>query len=295
MPSEKFRIATNGQSLRNPNNAFFGMTLTANLTVDENDVSAHNDRRSAHNALERQRREHLNIKFQQLAHALPALQSVRRPSKTMIVAKSLEFVSASLKRESNFTAEIERLRAENEKLRSQAQAQSQLLTQQEDETPKKEVKRKASEMDQLSPPPTPEAMRSNSHQKSPVILPQDNKKKKRMVKQTKPSQQTPTEPTMVTPMTESPWSPVDDHFRQPASYAVTNQNSPSYTSPYTTHLNSPNHDLLFMPTPSQYDPLPTRPQEYQTMMNSMLFAPYCLSSEPSNQCKFLLADFMFSR
>lgn len=55
------------------------------------DVSAHNDRRSAHNALERQRREHLNVKFQQLAHALPSLQTVRRPSKTMIVAKSLEF------------------------------------------------------------------------------------------------------------------------------------------------------------------------------------------------------------
>lgn len=54
-------------------------------------MSAHNDRRSAHNALERQRREHLNVKFQQLAHALPALQTVRRPSKTMIVAKSLEF------------------------------------------------------------------------------------------------------------------------------------------------------------------------------------------------------------
>ncbi|KAI8984240.1 hypothetical protein BDF20DRAFT_858784, partial [Mycotypha africana] len=68
-----------------------GMTLSANLTLNENDLSAHNDRRSAHNALERQRREHLNMKFQQLAHALPSLQSVRRPSKTMIVSKSLEF------------------------------------------------------------------------------------------------------------------------------------------------------------------------------------------------------------
>lgn len=52
---------------------------------------AHLDKRSAHNALERQRRENLNTKFQQLAHALPSLQSVRRPSKTVIVAKSLEF------------------------------------------------------------------------------------------------------------------------------------------------------------------------------------------------------------
>ncbi|KAL9550684.1 hypothetical protein MBANPS3_004620 [Mucor bainieri] len=130
MPSEKFRITTNGQSLRNPNNGFFGMTLSANMTLDESDVSAHNDRRSAHNALERQRREHLNVKFQQLAHALPSLQTVRRPSKTMIVAKSLEFVSSSLKRETTYTSEIQKLRLENEKLRRQAEASSNQLKKQ---------------------------------------------------------------------------------------------------------------------------------------------------------------------
>ncbi|KAI8390194.1 hypothetical protein BD560DRAFT_380207 [Blakeslea trispora] len=322
MPSEKFRIATNGQSLRNPNNAFFGMTLTANLTVDESDVSAHNDRRSAHNALERQRREDLNIKFQKLAHALPSLQSVRRPSKTMIVAKSLEFVSSSLKRESSFASEIQRLRAENEKLRLQAQAQSSLLKKQvseeeintcsetikveANETTKSEVKeatlkRKASEIDQLSPPPTPEAMRADKQ--SPVTTPQ----KKRMVKQTKPlqSQLQPsssvadtmmTANRMVTPMIESPWSPVDDHFRQPSNAysAVTNQSNSNYinidTSPYATHINSPNNDLLFMPTSQAYESntpaaVPVRPQEYQTMMNSVLFAPYYLSSESPNNCK----------
>ncbi|KAG1141447.1 hypothetical protein G6F38_008421 [Rhizopus arrhizus] len=92
MSSEKFRITTNGQSLRNPNNAFFDMTLSANLTIDEsNDISANNDRRSAHNALERQRREHLNLKYQQLAEALPTLKSTRRPSKATIVTSSLEF------------------------------------------------------------------------------------------------------------------------------------------------------------------------------------------------------------
>ncbi|KAG2178409.1 hypothetical protein INT44_001561 [Umbelopsis vinacea] len=49
------------------------------------------DKRTAHNALERQRRENLNTKFQELAHTLPGLQTVRRPSKSMIVSKSLEF------------------------------------------------------------------------------------------------------------------------------------------------------------------------------------------------------------
>lgn len=72
------------------------MWNTLNLINIYSDTSAHNDRRSAHNALERQRREHLNVKFQQLAHALPALSTVRRPSKTMIVAKSLEFGKSNI-------------------------------------------------------------------------------------------------------------------------------------------------------------------------------------------------------
>ncbi|KAG2225017.1 hypothetical protein INT45_003217 [Circinella minor] len=84
------------------------------------DAASQADRRSAHNALERQRRENLNTKFQELAHALPSLQTVRRPSKTMIVAKSLEFVSSSLSRESNYKNEITDLRKKNEKLRKQA-------------------------------------------------------------------------------------------------------------------------------------------------------------------------------
>ncbi|KAI8875587.1 hypothetical protein K501DRAFT_233464 [Backusella circina FSU 941] len=172
MPSEKFRITTNGQSLRNPNNGFFDITLSANMTLDTSDVSANNDRRSAHNALERQRREHLNNKFQQLALALPSLQSVRRPSKTMIVAKSLEFVSSSLQRESKFISEIQKLRKENEKLRKQAGLSSSNLknkkdakkSEKDEKDEKKEeketsLKRKASSESQLSPPPTPETRR----------------------------------------------------------------------------------------------------------------------------------------
>ncbi|KAK4508894.1 uncharacterized protein ATC70_013517 [Mucor velutinosus] len=241
MPSEKFRITTNGQSLRNPNNGFFGMTLSANMTLDESDVSAHNDRRSAHNALERQRREHLNVKFQQLAHALPSLQTVRRPSKTMIVAKSLEFVSSSLKRETTYTSEIQKLRLENEKLRKQAEASSNQLKKQiadqdststesdlssttpspkkttdnnndnasktstliakeeEEEQVKISRKRKANAVSdpQLSPPPTPEAMRGNNKH-HPVVVATSvghQQKKKKMVKQTK------TLPVTATPIT----------------------------------------------------------------------------------------------
>ncbi|KAG0166249.1 hypothetical protein DFQ28_007491 [Apophysomyces sp. BC1034] len=137
MPSEKFRISTAGRSIRQAANSFLGAfqanpvytmdtssLSSATLTFDEGDLSSHIDRRSAHNALERQRRENLNSKFQQLAHVLPALQTVRRPSKTMIVAKSLEFVSSSLRRETDYRTQIQELRKENELLRKKARASS---------------------------------------------------------------------------------------------------------------------------------------------------------------------------
>ncbi|KAF7729107.1 hypothetical protein EC973_004875 [Apophysomyces ossiformis] len=140
MPSQKFRVSTAGKSLRQAADSFLGAfqatpfyssdtptISTTMLTFDESDLSSHVDRRSAHNALERQRRENLNSKFQQLAHVLPALQTVRRPSKTMIVAKSLEFVSNSLRRESDYRTQIQELRKENELLRKKARASSLTL------------------------------------------------------------------------------------------------------------------------------------------------------------------------
>jgi hypothetical protein len=69
----------------------FIYTLQLNLHLTYSDDLAYNEKRSAHNALERQRREGLNNKFQELAHVLPALRQVTRPSKSLIVAKSLEF------------------------------------------------------------------------------------------------------------------------------------------------------------------------------------------------------------
>ncbi|KAI9499563.1 hypothetical protein BDB00DRAFT_794486 [Zychaea mexicana] len=130
MPSEKFKRST---SFRHAAKSFFGnfsavspysfgLSLSPNTftLLEDNDAASQADRRSAHNALERQRRENLNVKFQELAHALPSLQTVRRPSKTMIVAKSLEFVANSLSRESNYQNEITDLRKQNERLRKQA-------------------------------------------------------------------------------------------------------------------------------------------------------------------------------
>lgn len=70
-----------------PSFFFFYLKIRALFSDD----LAYNEKRSAHNALERQRREGLNSKFQELAHVLPSLKQVTRPSKSLIVAKSLEF------------------------------------------------------------------------------------------------------------------------------------------------------------------------------------------------------------
>ncbi|ORZ14703.1 hypothetical protein BCR42DRAFT_417500 [Absidia repens] len=139
MPSEKFKISKASRSIRHAAQNFFG-TFSAspnashaksvsypivggNITASiQEDPETHLDRRCAHNALERQRRETLNSKFQELAHALPALQTVRRPSKTMIVAKSLDYVTKSIQREKNYVNQIRDLRKQNELLRKQAKA-----------------------------------------------------------------------------------------------------------------------------------------------------------------------------
>jgi Helix-loop-helix DNA-binding domain len=84
------------------------------------------DRRAEHNAIERARRESLNVKFQQLAHALPNLQDDRRPSKSRIVEKALEWVRQTFIREQQYRHEIQQLRLDNEHLRAQLAKQSNL-------------------------------------------------------------------------------------------------------------------------------------------------------------------------
>lgn len=58
------------------------------------------------------------MKFQQLAHALPNLQDDRRPSKSRIVEKALEWVRQTFHREQQYRHEIQQLRLENERLRA---------------------------------------------------------------------------------------------------------------------------------------------------------------------------------
>ena len=53
-------------------------------------------RRANHNATERQRRETLNVRFQELAQRVPSLKDVRKPSKSQIVTKSLDYVKVAI-------------------------------------------------------------------------------------------------------------------------------------------------------------------------------------------------------
>nr|CAG8478012.1 2346_t:CDS:2 [Entrophospora candida]CAG8528030.1 9032_t:CDS:2 [Entrophospora candida] len=96
-------------------NITFQIPSIAN-TVKKNTNTA--ERRANHNAVERARRECLNTKFQDLARALPSLSQVKRPSKSIIVQRSLEFIYNVRQKEALREREMQNIRAENESLHS---------------------------------------------------------------------------------------------------------------------------------------------------------------------------------
>ncbi|SCZ99392.1 BZ3500_MvSof-1268-A1-R1_Chr3-1g05988 [Microbotryum saponariae] len=77
------------------------------------------DKRASHNAIERARRESLNGRFMTLAEALPSMAKVKRPSKSVIVNKALDFVFEAQVKESALTKENAELRREVNELRQQ--------------------------------------------------------------------------------------------------------------------------------------------------------------------------------
>lgn len=77
------------------------------------------ERRASHNAIERARRESLNGRFLQLAATLPAISDVQRPSKSLIVNKSLDFVKDALNRETMYRLKIDNMHQESMRLREQ--------------------------------------------------------------------------------------------------------------------------------------------------------------------------------
>ncbi|KAL7333159.1 hypothetical protein PS15p_202094 [Mucor circinelloides] len=148
--SRQLNMPASSTLVSSSSNYPLGISFSSNVAqLNESDDIAYIEKRTAHNALERQRREGLNTKFQELAHVLPALQQIRRPSKSMIVAKSLEFVSSAGERENEFQGQIHALRKENEQLMRQASLS------------KKRMKKR---LDQES------TSTENSHKKSPSVM-----------------------------------------------------------------------------------------------------------------------------
>lgn len=74
------------------------------------------ERRATHNAVERARRESLNVRFLELAANLPATSTVRRPSKSLIVNKSLAFVGQALSNETTYRLRLDELVREHREL-----------------------------------------------------------------------------------------------------------------------------------------------------------------------------------
>jgi hypothetical protein len=62
---------------------------------------SHAEKRANHNAIERARRENLNIRFLELAQSIPALLHVRKPSKSVIVSRSIDFIHETKQRYDN--------------------------------------------------------------------------------------------------------------------------------------------------------------------------------------------------
>lgn len=71
------------------------------------------EKRAYHNATERARREVLNTRFQELAQSLPSLSNVRRPSKSVIVNHSLQFVKEIKRKVEIKDRALKSLRARN--------------------------------------------------------------------------------------------------------------------------------------------------------------------------------------
>lgn len=73
---------------------------------NENRTPSKAERRAEHNAIERARRENLNSKFQQLAHALPNLQNDRRPSKGTIIERTLDYGNSRYMQNTMYTSDF---------------------------------------------------------------------------------------------------------------------------------------------------------------------------------------------
>lgn len=77
------------------------------------------EKRANHNAIERARRDSLNNRFQEIADCIPQLRDVKKPSKSLIMNKTLEYVKVAQKKLDNSSKEARDLKKENERLKAE--------------------------------------------------------------------------------------------------------------------------------------------------------------------------------
>ncbi|KAI8330550.1 hypothetical protein BD560DRAFT_416264 [Blakeslea trispora] len=95
-------------------------SLVSNASSNPKQLQTKAERRAEHNAIERARRESLNVKFQQLAFALPNLQNDTRPSKSTIIDRTLDFVKNAIQKEERYQRRIKELEKFNSYLLSES-------------------------------------------------------------------------------------------------------------------------------------------------------------------------------
>ncbi|KAI7884973.1 uncharacterized protein EV154DRAFT_391329, partial [Mucor mucedo] len=98
-------------SLNYPTSPYERSDASASCTTNMagKQVQSKAERRAEHNAIERARRESLNVKFQQLAFTLPNLQNDSRPSKSTIIDRTLDFVKGAILKEERMNYRIKEL------------------------------------------------------------------------------------------------------------------------------------------------------------------------------------------
>lgn len=104
---------------------FFFVLIEEQVFIYSSRYLSKSERRAEHNAIERARRENLNTKFQSLAQLLPNLINYRRPSKSQIVEKTLEWVQKSISKDERQRYQILQLQIENKRLMTQCISQQQ--------------------------------------------------------------------------------------------------------------------------------------------------------------------------
>ncbi|KAG5675754.1 hypothetical protein PVAND_005632 [Polypedilum vanderplanki] len=105
--NENMQIKVETMPMSNSNNDINHDSSTRGLTASE--------KRLYHNALERKRRELINLQFLDLHNAIPSIAGLKA-SRTQVLIKATEFINIMKRKVRKYELEIESLKNQNKKL-----------------------------------------------------------------------------------------------------------------------------------------------------------------------------------